>query len=58
MFGDVPTGPFSLTVHAAHKACGFQSFGWEGSGSSSLAGVVVGGALTDAIVLVCYDDGT
>jgi hypothetical protein len=52
LFGDVPAGPFSLTVHVANKACVVQSFAWDGSGSA--AGVVVAGALTDGITLACY----
>jgi hypothetical protein len=54
LFGDVPAGPFSLTVHVANKACIVQSFAWDGRGSSSATGVVVAGALTDGITLACY----
>lgn len=54
LFGDAPAGPFSLTVHVANKACIVHAYAWEGSGSSSAAGVVVAGALTDGITLACY----
>lgn len=54
LFGDVPAGPFGLTVHVANKACIVQSYAWEASGSGSTAGVVVAGALTDGITLACY----
>jgi len=52
VFGDVPAGPFGITVHVADKACIVQSFAWDGSGSAG--GVVVAGALTDGITLACY----
>lgn len=54
LFGDVPAGPFRLTVHAPNKACIVQSFAWDGDASSSASGLVVAGALTDAITLACY----
>lgn len=55
LFGDVPAGPFSLTVHAANKDCVVQAYAWEGDGTTSATGVVVAGALTDGITLACYN---
>lgn len=55
LFGGVPAGPFTLTVHAGTRACIVQAFGWYApTESSSASGVIVAGALTDALELACY----
>jgi hypothetical protein len=54
LFGNVPAGPFSITVHATNTACITQTLAWDGDGTTSASGVVVAGALTDAITLACY----
>lgn len=55
LLGGVPPGPITLTVNAANKACVVQALGWDGSGSAAMTGVAAAGALTDAVVLACYN---